>query len=227
MAMAVFFDIDDTLYASSELAYHARENAVNAMIDAGLVEKDPKKVFSLLEAIVKEKGSNFTRHFDLLLERVGMEWNPAIIAAGVAAYHDTKISYIHPYPDTVPVLLQLREKGCKLGIITNGIAVKQWEKLIRLGLNHFFHAVVISESYGVSKPSRELYEIALREVGVRAGDAIMVGDKLETDITGAKDAGLRAVWISHGRQAPAGATPDAAIENISQLPGVLGELQPK
>jgi len=225
MAKAVFFDIDDTLYASSELAYHARENAVNAMMDAGLVEKDPKKVFALLESIVKEKGSNFTRHFDLLLEKVGTSWDPAIIAAGVAAYHDTKLSYIHPYPDTVPVLLHLRESGFRLGIITNGIAVKQWEKLIRLGLNHFFHAVVISESYGVSKPSRELYEIALREVGVQAEDAIMVGDKLDTDITGAKGAGLRAVWVSHGRQVPPGATPDAIIENISQLPGVLEGLK--
>lgn len=224
MARAVFFDIDDTLYASSELAYHARENAVNAMIDAGLVEKDPKKVFSLLEAIVKEKGSNFTRHFDLLLERVRMEWNPAIIAAGVAAYHDTKISYIHPYPDTVPVLLQLREKGCKLGIITNGIAVKQWEKLIRLGLNHFFHAVVISESYGVSKPSRELYEIALREMGVDAKDAVMVGDKIDVDIAGAKDAGFRTVWISHKKPLAGDVKPDAMVESIAQLPRVIEEM---
>ncbi len=224
MVRAIFFDIDDTLYASRELAYHARENAVNAMIDAGLSEKDPEKVFRLLEGIVREKGSNFSRHFDLLLEKLGMPWNPAIIAAGVAAYHDTKLSYIHPYPDTVPVLLKLREKGYRLGVITNGVAVKQWEKLIRLGLNHFFHSVVISESYGVHKPSRELYGIALREMGVDAKDAVMVGDKIDADISGAKDAGFRTVWISHKKPLSGDVKPDAVVESIAQLPQVIEEL---
>lgn len=223
MAKTIFFDIDDTLYPSTELAYHARKNAINAMIDAGL-KGEAEKIFKTLEGIVQKYGSNYPQHFDKLLGEIGVPWSPAIVAAGVAAYHDTKLSYIKPYPETVPVLLQLRDNGYKLGIITDGLAVKQWEKLIRLGLQHFFHAVIVSETSGFSKPSAELFKIALESMNCRPDDAVMVGDKPEKDIAGAKSAGLKTIWIK--KKPFAGEVKaDFVIENLVELPGILEKLR--
>jgi putative hydrolase of the HAD superfamily len=75
-----------------------------------------------------------------LLERLGLKWNPRVIAAGAVACRVTRPIYLAPYPDTVPMLLKLRDAGYKLGVASKGRAVKQWQKLIQLGLEHIFQA---------------------------------------------------------------------------------------
>ena len=227
MIKAIFFDIDDTLYDSTELANRARMNAVLAMIDAGLEEKNPRKVFSRLKKIVKKYGSNYQYHFSRLLEEFDMSENPAIIAAGVAAYHDTKLSYIKPFPDTVPVLLYLRDKGYKLGVISEGVAVKQWEKLIRLGLQHFFHEVILSESAEADKSTKRLYEVALKAMDCKPWEAVMVGDKLDKDIKKAREVGLRTVWIKHRKYGMRWlkGKPDFVIDSLIELPKVIAKIK--
>ena len=66
---AIFFDIDDTLYTTSEFAEMAREKALEAMIAAGLRVKKETLMLELRE-IVSEFSSNYDRHFDKLLLRV-------------------------------------------------------------------------------------------------------------------------------------------------------------
>jgi len=203
----------------------ARANAVRAMIDAGLVLRDEKKVMKMLLGIIREYGSNYNRHYAILLRRLGMKWNPEIIAAGVAAYHDTKPSYLKPFPDVVPTLLKLKQSGYKLGVISDGLAVKQWEKLIRMGLEHFFDAVVISETTKYSKPDRRLFEKALREMGSSPRTSLMVGDSIERDISGAKAAGMTSVWLKSSRKGTL--KPHYTITNLRQLPDLLEKIDGK
>lgn len=54
---------------------------------------------------------NDRRHFDRLLERLGLKWNPEVIAAGVVAYRATSPVYLTPFPDTVPTLLRFKDSG--------------------------------------------------------------------------------------------------------------------
>lgn len=188
----IFFDIDDTLFDSKELAYHSRMNAVKAMISAGLPEKDPEKIYQELLKIIKEKGSNYGKHYDDLLEIYGMR-SSQLVASAVVAYHNTKMAYLKPFPDVVPTLLEL-EKKYKLGVITNGRAVKQWDKLIRLGLQHFFEEVIISEEVGVLKPDEKIFRVALGKAGCEPKEAIMVGDK-ESDIAPARELGIGTICV--------------------------------
>jgi putative hydrolase of the HAD superfamily len=187
---AVLFDIDDTLFDSGTLAKMARMNAIKAMIECGLPIKNVQKGYSLLMKIVEKYGSNYDEHFDRLLETLGCTRDPKIIAAGIIAYHDTKLGYIKPNLDVIPTLIALRDEGCKLGIVSNGRSVKQWEKLIRLGLHHFFDAVIISEDVGSEKPQSKIFRVALEELGVKPEETIYVGDDPETDVLGANKAGL-------------------------------------
>jgi len=192
---AVFFDIDDTLFDSKRLARISRINAVKAMIECGLPITDVMTGYNLLMKVVKKYGSNYDHHFDKLLEILGCKWDAKIIAAGIVAYHDTKLAYLKPEPDVVPTLIALRDRGYKLGIVSNGRSIKQWEKLIRLRLHHLFHTVVISEDVGAEKPDTKIFHAALEQLDVKPEQAIYVGDRLETDVLGANKAGLISVRI--------------------------------
>lgn len=221
----VFFDIDNTLYDTTLQAEMVRRNAIKAMIEAGFAVEEEEALKALWE-IVKEKGSNYPHHFDELLKKFGYSQNPRIIAAGIVAYHTTKSAYLVPYPDTIPTLLELRDRGYRLGIITEGIPVKQWEKLIRLGLQHFFHTVVISEEVKMFKPSPEIFRIAAEKAGCKTNEAAMVGDRLDKDIAGANLAGMATIQLMKGkysdvRPKTAEEEPDYVVPNLKSILTIL------
>ncbi len=219
----VFFDIDDTLYDSTKLARMARENSIKAMIDAGLNVAGEKELYSRLNAIIGKYGSNYQRHYDELLKDYGVKWNPRIIASGVVAYERTKAGYLRPYPGTVPTLIKLKKKHM-LGVISNGLAVKQWEKLVGLGIHHFFDVVATSEELGYSKPHTRIFEYAMEEVGLKPEECVMVGDRLDTDILGGNRAGMTTVLMKTRReQEPTGRedTPKYEICSLCELPPLL------
>ena len=122
---AIIFAIDDVLYDAFLQKSNARLSAVKAMIEAGL-PVDVETGYRKLEEIVKELGPNNNRHFDSLLEKLGLKWDPAVVAAGVVAYRNANPVFLKPYPDTVPTLLRLREMGLKLGVASSGRSVKEW-----------------------------------------------------------------------------------------------------
>lgn len=191
---AVFFDVDDTLYDGTLQADSARRNAIKAMIEAGL-GLDEERAMKSLKRIVKKFGSNYQGHFNELLKESGHDENPRIIAAGLIAYHNTKLTYLVPFSDTIPTLLSLRDRNYKLGVITNGLAVKQWEKLIRLGVQHVFDSVIISKEAGVEKPDPEIFKLAVEGIKCKPEETVMVGDRIDRDIAGANEVGMLTVQL--------------------------------
>jgi len=195
---AFFFDVDDTLYDSSRQAMHARANAIEAMLDAGLnIER--AVVERTLRRVIRDFGSNYPHHFNEVLRELGRPHCPHMIAAAIVAYHNTKLTYLHPLSETIPTLLTLRDRGLKLGVISNGLAVKQWEKLIRMGLQHFFHAVLISEQVGVEKPDAEIFRQACAALALPPEVCAYVGNDPAKDVHGANQAGMVSIRIRQGR----------------------------
>jgi putative hydrolase of the HAD superfamily len=195
MNKAVFFDLDDTLYDTSDFARLARRAAINVMIDAGL-PLSPDEAYKLLREIIKEKGSNYDKHFNILTKRVYGEEKPFLIALGMITYHNVKFALLRLFPETMSSLIYLKSKGYHLGIISNGITIKQWEKLIRLGLHHFFDEVITSEEAGVEKPDKKIFQQALHRMGCKAEKSIMIGNKFSEDIIGALNAGMYAILVN-------------------------------
>jgi putative hydrolase of the HAD superfamily len=193
----VLFGIDDVLYDASFQMSTARLNAIKAMIEAGL-PVDIEAAYRTLQNVVKESGSDYNKHFDKLLERLGLKWNPRVIAAGVAAYRETSSAYLKLYPDTFPTLLRLREASYKVGAVSEGRSVKQWQKLIQLGIQHMFDYVVTSEETGSELMNPEIITSALKALEVRPGQAIFVGNDLEKDIRSANKAKVISVRIRRG-----------------------------
>ena len=196
----VFFDIDNTLFDSQRLAAEARKNAVRAMIKAGLKAK-PNEAFEKLMSIVKRYTSNYPEHFDRLVAEydVEKELRAKIIAAGQGEYHNTKFRLLVPLEGGKETLRKLKRRGYSLGIITNGRAVKQWDKIIRLSVSEFFEpsTVIISEDAKAEKPQESIFTYALWKAKCPPHEAIMVGDK-EEDMA-AKHVGMHVIMVRRGQ----------------------------
>jgi putative hydrolase of the HAD superfamily len=195
MIKAVFFDIDDTLYDTSGFARLARKAALNAMIDAGL-PLSHDEAYILLREIIKEKGSNYDRHLNVLTKKVFGEEKPLLVAIGMITYHNVKFALLRLFPETMSTLIHLKSHGYHLGVISNGITIKQYEKLVRLGLHHFFDSVITSQEAGVEKPDVAIFELAMKTMGCKAENSVMIGNNFNDDIIGAIDAGMSAVYLT-------------------------------
>lgn len=185
---AIFFDIDGTLYSTGEFAARARAASVDAMIQAGL-RMERAELLEELDEVIREFSTNYEHHFDKLLlripRRVYKGINPAmIIAAGVVAYHQTKVRQLEPYEDAFEVLRRLARVDIIRGIITEGLEIKQAEKLVRLRLDQFLtpHAIFISHQLGISKPNPKLYQRACGDLNLKPLECMYVGDNPVTDI---------------------------------------------
>ncbi len=224
MIKVVFFDLDDTVVDTSRLAEMARRNAIENMVRHGL-PVDFDTAYSELLELINEYGSNFNRHFDYLLRRLDLPSNPKWVAAGVIAYHNTKFAYLRTVRGVRRVLLDLQRSGYRLGIITDGDPIKQWEKILRLELDAYFDEVFISDYLGVKKPHPKIFRKALRKMGVGPEEALMVGDRLYSDVYGAKKVGMKTVWFRYGKYAERELEyldyADFTISSLEELPGIL------
>lgn len=131
-----------------------------------------------------------------------------------------------PVPGAFTAVRWCKAKGLAVVLVTNTLSRgddEVWEDWRRFGLADAIDAVVSSHSLGWQKPHRRIFERALELAGVRAHEAVMVGDRLLADIWGAKRIGMRAVLrrTTADDQAPVEVEADAAIDDLTELPGVL------
>jgi putative hydrolase of the HAD superfamily len=95
----------------------------------------------------------------------------------------------------------LKSKGYALHIITNGFAEVQYIKLANSGLKGFFGEVIVSEEVGYKKPHIEVFSAALSSAGANKIESIVIGDDLEADIGGARNAGIDQVYYNPDQEA--------------------------
>ncbi len=201
---AVFFDIDDTLYSSTELADRARARAMDAMAEAGLGA--PRgRVEALLAEIIGEYTSNFPHQFDELLERLPADsYRPVnravIVASAVAAYHDTKFRELRPFDDVPGILTGLRSRGVRMGIVTAGVPVKQAEKLVRMGLVGYFQPawIFITDQMELTKQDPRLWREVARRAGVDPERSAYVGDHPVSDVDLPDEVGFVTILARRG-----------------------------
>jgi HAD superfamily hydrolase (TIGR01662 family) len=100
------------------------------------------------------------------------------------------------FPDVLPALRKLRDRGFRLGSITNRAysGPRFHQELRDLGLARLFEVTVVSCDIGYMKPHPGIFQVALERMGIDPEEAVMVGDNLRADVEGAKTLGMRAVW---------------------------------
>ncbi len=227
---AILFDVDDTLYSTTEFAELARANSVKEMIRLGL-KMEPDEVMRELREVIAEFSSNYEHHFDKLLLRLPAEAlagvNPVILTAGaIIAYHETKARQLALAPDVKDVLEKLSKTDLILGIITSGPQVKQAEKILRLGLMEYIDpsAIFLSDQIGIGKPNVKLYMKACRQLNIWPLEAMYVGDNPPNDIDPPNQLGMSTVLVRReGKYAGVQGVsePDHIVRTFHELLAIL------
>jgi putative hydrolase of the HAD superfamily len=123
------------------------------------------------------------------------------------------------YPDALVFLEELGDAG--LGIVSNGDAVQQRQKLESLGIAERFEVILISGDRGVSKPDPQIFVDACRAAGRKPSRCWHVGDDLEADYGGSTAAGLSGIWLNRGDRKRIDGIP--TIGSLSELKAIVDD----
>jgi putative hydrolase of the HAD superfamily len=227
------FDLDDTLHddtaayqsAAEEVAREvAAEHGIDALELKAAYIAQAEGFWSRLDAdSLKEKlAVTRARLWRSALEDVGLD-DVAVAHRSAENYNAYRKKYFTLYPGAAELLRDLKARGMKLGMITNGLSETHREKIALLRIGELFDAIFIADEIGMIKPDPLLFAHACTTLGSSPSHSAMVGDRYERDIRGAHDAGLFTVWVNVRDEAlPAGAPPpDATCAAIADVARVL------
>jgi putative hydrolase of the HAD superfamily len=145
------------------------------------------------------------------------------LAGEIAEYFAIDRSLRHVvFAESEQVLHQLK-KNFRLGLITNGAPDIQGTKIDGSNLASFFETIIISGDHGFGKPDRRIFQLALQRLEVAAHEAVMIGDSLNRDVAGARDAGIRTIWINRYKRTLTGShpVPDIELTDLRDLLTIL------
>ena len=215
MIKAVIFDLDNTLVNFMKMKMVSCDAAISAMIGSGL-EVEREKALKVLFSLYDKYGLEEKTIFQKFLKKVAGKVNYRILASGIVAYRRVRSGFLEPYPGTDYVLLKLKYKGIKLGILTDAPKLKAWIRLASMKLSNFFDVVVALEDSKKIKPSKEPFKVIVNKLGIKPEECLMVGDRPERDIEGAKKLGIKTCFAKYGN--PTGkAKADYTINDIREL----------
>ena len=197
MIKAVVFDLDNTLVDFMKMKRRAIEEAIPAMVDAGL-EITPGVADKIIDEIYKEQGIEYQKVFDEFLDRVLNHVDYKILSAGIVAYRRAREAALIPYPHVYSTLNKLLKLGIKMGIVSDAPVKEAWLRLAYLNFHHIFDQVVTFDETGVRKPDPKPFLMILKRLDVEPEEAIMVGDWAERDIVGAAKVGMKTAFARYG-----------------------------
>lgn len=226
---AILFDLDETIISFGRRALLLQEVAEEFGLPAGAAPA--------LEAKFRWFWSDEDRHrqWRFQLEAARIEVTrlafqdlgiPAHVARPFAErFHAYREAQACCFPGALEALDELRARGVRLALVTNGEAVVQRAKVDRFDLARRFDHVQIEGETGFGKPEARAYLHALQALDVAAHEAWMVGDNLEWEVAAPQRLGIYAIWHDHlgeGLPADSPVRPDRIIRSIAELTRDLG-----
>lgn len=120
------------------------------------------------------------------------------------------------FDDVLPALRELRDRGLRLVVVSNwDCSLPEW--LDGAGIGELVDGSVSSAVVGEAKPAPAVFEAGLRLAGCDAGEALFVGDSLESDVLGARAAGLRGVLVQRAGDPPLGVEAVSSLRELSAI----------
>jgi putative hydrolase of the HAD superfamily len=225
----ITIDLDDTLWPIGPVIQRAERR-----LHDWIAEHYPRitEMFSR-EAMLEVRSQVVAEHADRVhdltflrrsvLGRVSEAagYGSSMVDDAFAIFNEER-NIVDVFPDVVPGLSRLAERFTLIAV-TNGNA-----DLETIGLRGHFDVVVSAASAGAAKPARRIFDHAVRSGRAVAEQTLHVGDHPEQDVHGAKQAGLKAVWVNrNGHQWPPELpAPDGVVADFGELANLL-ERAPK
>ncbi len=244
LTRAVLFDFWDTIVFSErqegeKLRHFRTSSLTNALLDTGFtvssetVERAMDKVNKECNKI-RKTGREVDLHSQvrMLMALLGIEdQNHGLSQKLWDVYANAVFSIeLRVRDGAATVLRSLRDNGYRTGLICNtyhspGSVLR---KIIQsFGLSRCFDVLMFSDEYGMPKPMPEIFIEVLTRLGIKPEEAAHVGDRPDLDVVGAKNAGVKAIYlkISNNEYPPDLPKPDAIIETLWQIPKVIATLR--
>jgi putative hydrolase of the HAD superfamily len=117
----------------------------------------------------------------------------------------------------------LLSKKYILAIISNAISEIPRETIEKSDLNKYFTKIVISRDLGIRKPDPDIFNFTLSSIGVKPEESIHIGDSLYEDILGAKNVGMKTIWINKDNGGFS-VLPDYRIHSLEELPAIFKKI---
>jgi HAD superfamily hydrolase (TIGR02253 family) len=226
MIKAIMFDLDNTLIDFMSLKRVCCESAIDAMIAEGL-KLSKKQALDTLYTIYRKEGLEDALIFQKFLKQVDKNIDYRVLAAGIVAYRQARSNFIRPYPKTRTVLANLKAQGIKLAIVSDAPKLKAWIRLAAIDISPFFDVVVALEDTGRTKPSAFPFRAALKQLKVNPRECMMVGDRPDRDIKGAKKIGIMTCFAKYGYEGYGHTKADFTIDKIQDLIPIVQSLKHK
>lgn len=230
---AVLFDLDDTLHddtfafttAAEEVAREvAAEHGIDAIVlkDAYIAEAEGFWHRLTAEQVKTKLSSLRATMWGNALASVGLA-DPALAVRSAVNYNAYRKKYFSPFPGAIDLLRDLKARGKRLGILTNGVSETHHEKIALLQIAQYFDAIFLADEVGMVKPDPLLFAHACQKLDTSPAYGAMVGDRYDRDIAGALEAGLYTIWVNiRAERVPLGARPpDAIVEGIAEARAYL------
>jgi putative hydrolase of the HAD superfamily len=177
-----------------------------------------------VEADANLEEPHFNARISNALGRLGFSVNTSsgIVAGATNAFCEGFMEYVRIDEHAAEVLRKLQSKY-KLGIVSNFAIPECVVKLLEThGLDKVFNVVVVSAAVNKRKPSPEIFKQALEKLSVDATETVFVGDTVDADIKGAKDMGMKTIFIKRREQKEAEhVCPNQTIKSLSELAAAL------
>ncbi len=158
--------------------------------------------------------------------RLGLDAADGLLVKVMDAYARAIAGWSAVFPDARDTLLLLRERGYRLGLLSNTWWAAEWHNadLAAHGLGDLLDELVYTSDLPHSKPHPSVFgEIASR-LGVDPAECVMIGDRQIDDVSGAKAVGMRAIWRRNDSGFPTSdVAADAVVDTLALLPPRLRE----
>jgi putative hydrolase of the HAD superfamily len=230
---AVFFDVGNTLLYAYPSVGHVCEEILLASGRIHSLE-EIEVLLPLVDEYYEDRYRSddtfwtsderaadvWTGMYTLLCRRLGIPEYEAVALAHAVYDAFGEAARWRAYDDVAPAFRRLRDRGVKIGIISN------WDTRLEglldgLGLGVLVDTVVSSAVVGLHKPDPRIFELACERLGVDPGRCAHVGDHYYSDVVGARAAGMRAVLIDrHGAGAAVEGVP--LLSTLDDLEEALG-----
>lgn len=212
---AVIFDFDDTL-SDRKIGFIKYAKYFLGKYFPGMSDEEIEQKAEDMH--IRNNGGYSDRElfFKGIISDYGME-NPPSLEALFDEYNTVFPQMTELFPETLETLKAIKNKGLKIGIVTNGISEMQHNKLKATGVDAVVDAVVVSGDLPFKKPSGEIFDYAAEKLGIRNDQAIFVGDHPKNDVFGARKAGMNVVWMRYGFFKDEALEETVSIDKISEI----------
>ncbi len=239
MLKAIFFDMDETLCATSQADKAAGQKFAAWIQQTYPQVSDPQAFLQrYLQGVYKKLNAEFPQLVALLpdenafrcgliqtiLAEDGIHIDAEQAQQAQHYFDSARMGAFTFFPGVKEMLTDLR-KHYKLVVITNGPIFSQHPKLKATQMDEWVDHIIVGGEEPEEKPAASIFQKALNLVDIKPEEALHIGDSLAADIAGANNMGILSVWVNAtGASNPTEITPNFEIRETVELKEILKTL---